>query len=76
MSDATEERERVQTLAIMDRSYCGCCSGDLDDSRSDWCNRCHPHVLSDTRPDRTFRPQYDRTYFAQFGRECPYQVSA
>lgn len=60
-------------MAQMDAEtgYCGCCGGDLDGNSDLWCKRCADHVL----PDRGVR-LWDRTYFAQHGKDCPFQMYA
>lgn len=56
---------------MAERHYCGCCGNEIRqyDLRTDpsWCERCKPHLA--TGP----MPSWDRTHFAQTGRDCPYQ---
>lgn len=47
-------------------SGCGCCGEQVLDDEM-WCANCCPHVLSEGAWE-------DRTYWAQYGRECPFQV--
>lgn len=51
---------------------CGCCGNPVgfvrDQFDREWCKNCEGHVLS-------YGQMYDRTYFAQFNRECPYEVN-
>lgn len=52
--------------------YCGCCGNEIGNStRSDphWCQRCLPHIKR-----HTWAPPWERTFFAQHKRDCPYQV--
>lgn len=58
---------------MTERDYCGCCGCEIPpkDLGSMWCGRCESHVL---HPDKRFIPWADRTYLAQHGKPCPYQV--
>lgn len=52
--------------------FCGCCGNQIihdpsADSEPQWCLRCLNHITADGLP-------HDRTYFAQHGADCPYQV--
>lgn len=47
-------------------NFCGCCEGA---SKTPWCKKCREHVL------RGMGHPSDATYYAQFGKPCPYQVS-
>ena len=53
----------------MSEPYCGCCGRELDGNSDLWCKRCAEHV----HPDRGVR-LWDRTYFAQHGKYCPFQI--
>jgi hypothetical protein len=44
---------------------CGCCGRAIAESKS-WCRPCEGHLAPDDRP------VFDRTYFAQHQRPCPY----
>lgn len=52
------------------RNYCGCCARVIRGVgallSAEWCRDCSLHVAKEGQA-------YDRTYFAQTGRECPYQ---
>lgn len=48
-------------------SYCGCCGTEIQ--HGDWCLKCSQHLL----PANRGLPIWERTYFAQFGKDCPYQ---
>lgn len=54
--------------------YCGCCGRIVDvqvSSLNDpWCSQCTKHVLQNGAAP------WDRTYLAQHGVDCPYQVGA
>lgn len=54
-----------------DVGYCGCCGDELGPGRiaDAWCDGCAEHVT----PTIT-APGWSRTFFAQYGRPCPYQV--
>lgn len=47
-------------------SYCGCCGTAT--INGNWCKRCSDHVL------KLGGAPWDRTWLAQTGRDCPYQV--
>ena len=54
--------------------YCGCCGREIGaGTRTDpeWCADCKPHL----RRGPLFAP-WQRTYFAQHGKDCPWQVGA
>lgn len=64
----------------MSQLYCGCCGNEIGQStRSDpdWCRRCVPHIIAKRR-DITgcYSPSWERTWFAQTGQDCPFQVDA
>lgn len=73
-------RDPVTTIATtqpeldeVDELFCGCCGNGIGRStRSDpdWCRRCKPHV----RTYPASLPPWERTYYAQHKRDCPYQV--
>lgn len=48
---------------------CGCCGTEIPSGEL-WCGRC----LDDLDHIGTRGPLHDRTYFARFGTECPFQV--
>lgn len=57
-------------LYLGERNYCGCCGremGYLWSQFHDFCVKCDPHVLKTGQLP-------DRTYYAQTGKECPYQM--
>jgi hypothetical protein len=54
--------------------YCGCCGREC---KGEWCADCKAHLRQ-----LTLRPglgcaldnaPWERTYYAQFGEDCPYQ---
>lgn len=51
--------------------YCGCCGREItaDDlpGMPLWCDDCRPHLAASPH-------LWDRTWFAQHGTECPFQV--
>lgn len=56
-------------------NYCGCCGRPVADLDADWCAECDFHVL----PELTYdvagshrRLPYQRTYFAQHKKRCPF----
>ena len=49
--------------------YCGCCGNEVDADDHIWCAMCRNHV-----GDRG--PLWDRTWFAEHGTPCPYQVAS
>ncbi len=44
--------------------HCGCCGVEI--SADQWCARCKRHLLAN------HLPPWERTWFAQFGKQCPY----
>lgn len=50
--------------------YCGCCGRDLPFGGV-FCEDCEKHLA----PARHGMPDWERTYFAQHGADCPYQVA-
>jgi hypothetical protein len=51
---------------IEEPSYCGCC-GRAFFTDGWWCSGCQDHVAGEG-------PLWERTYFAQHGVSCPFQV--
>lgn len=49
---------------------CGCCGRELKRDVGGWCPDCAKHLL----PANV--PPWDRTYFAQFGKPCPFDGSS
>ena len=49
--------------------YCGCCGRLINrgDHGNVWCKRCKAHVVPGGMTE-------DATYFAQHGRQCPWQI--
>lgn len=45
--------------------HCGCCGRE---TIGEWCLRCRQHIL------KAPLPPWDRTYFAQFKRFCPFRM--
>lgn len=45
--------------------YCGCCGRQIGE-RELWCRDCTAHVK------HTSEPIWERTYFAQYGKDCPF----
>jgi hypothetical protein len=53
--------------------FCGCCGKAAESLH--WCNACIEHIgPRETRSGRAI-DLWERTYFAQYGIPCPYQVS-
>ena len=55
-----------------DEQFCGCCGEQIGaGSTTDtlWCKRCKPHTKG-----YTDAAAWDRTYFAQHKKPCPFQV--
>ena len=52
------------------RDFCGCCGRPSGNSwiSEPWCRDCSGHVL------KLGGAQWDRTWFAQTGQECPFQI--
>jgi hypothetical protein len=48
--------------------YCGCCGRECP---GDWCSDCRPH-LKPYPKSGGYMPQWERTYIAQHGVDCPY----
>lgn len=63
-----------------ERLYCGCCGNPIGANArtdNDWCSRCRPHIARARREvGGCFTPVWERTYFAQTGEDCPWQVTA
>lgn len=49
-------------------NFCGCCG--RESGMHDWCKRCVAHIL----PQRFGFAAWDRTYYAQHQRDCPFQI--
>lgn len=52
----------------MTKLFCGCCGREI--KHGEWCLKCSKHLL----PASTGLAMWDRTWFAQFGTDCPFQV--
>ena len=61
------QRHLVQCRGV---DYCGCCGNQIDATEGAWCLRCAQHV------GRFDGYEWDRTYFAINGVDCPFQVAA
>ena len=63
----------IDERTMPDYGYCGCCGEQLHwaDFYKLWCRRCRGHVYPVVG---VYVPTHERTYFAQHGRPCPYQV--
>lgn len=60
--------------SVPDEHFCGCCGHEISATRpvdSDWCGLCESHL-----DPLTSMASWNRTYFAQFGKPCPYQVGS
>ena len=57
-----------------EESFCGCCGrqikADLWFEAYLWCKECIEHLLP--REGRCVNGPWDRTYHAQYGKDCPY----
>ena len=53
-------------------SFCGCC-GRVCRNEAEWCFKCRGHVVQDA--DLRL-PPWERTFGAQHGTDCPYEVDA
>ena len=56
--------------------YCGCCGDEIPGESTvvrSWCQRCALHV---NKESNLYLPPWDRTYEAQWGTPCPFQVGA
>jgi hypothetical protein len=50
--------------------FCGCCGREVEiTNTSGWCIDCASHVLKTGN-------LWDRTWFARFNEDCPYQVES
>lgn len=58
MSDPTDD--------TINEDYCGCCGRQIDTFHLWWCHRCIRHVTARG-------PLHERTWFAQYGTDCPNQ---
>lgn len=54
-------------MALPYADCCGCCGRELKWDGGYWCRDCAAHVAP---PDR---PLWERTFFAQFGKLCPFE---
>lgn len=66
-----------------DEWFCGCCGRDILDATTPateggmWCPECAGHVLPGGTAIFGCGPHpWDRTWFAQYGTDCPHQVGA
>ena len=48
-------------------NFCGCCGRSIP--YGEWCLKCSQHLL----PEKSHLPPWERTYFAQHGKDCPFQ---
>lgn len=55
----------------MTKNYCGCCGTEIS-NYDIWCKRCKSHVI----PSSEYYNVWDRTFLAQFGKPCPYQINS
>lgn len=51
---------------VIEESFCGCCGRPFF-TDGWWCTNCQLHIRGDG-------PLWTRTYFAQHGISCPFQV--
>lgn len=51
----------------MTKSYCGCCG--RESGPGEWCRDCRQHLGS------SLLPAFERTYFAQHGQSCPFDIA-
>ena len=59
-------REALADLAV---TYCGCCGRDFQQGTDEWCIDClREHI--DTTANQGAE---DRTWFAQYGTDCPFR---
>jgi hypothetical protein len=49
--------------------YCGCCGRECSMAEM-WCKDCMSHVIPSSD---SYRPYWERTYFAQHREVCPFQ---
>jgi hypothetical protein len=56
--------------ASIEQDYCGCCGRECRRGHL-WCQDCEAHLLP-SEPRHRF--SHERTYFAQHGKECPFQI--
>ena len=64
----------ARSKQVRQHCYCGCCGREIGaGTRTDpeWCADCKPHL----RCGPLFAP-WQRTYFAQHGKDCAWQVDA
>lgn len=62
---ASSHESQAQEKPWYNRNYCGCCGRE---ACGKWCVDCQKHVAHDPRPD------FERTYFALNGNDCPFAV--
>lgn len=55
---------------MAEESFCGCCGCQIQ--HGEWCLPCSKHLMH----AKGYIPMWERTYFAQFGMDCPYQAVA
>jgi len=51
------------------QDYCGCCGNEVP--YGEWCLKCTAHL----KPAERGLSMWDRTYFAQHGKDCPFQFA-
>lgn len=56
-----------------ERNFCGCCGREISRVVS-WCADCIKHVLPVMPPFKILPPE-KRTYYAQYGKSCPFWES-
>jgi hypothetical protein len=56
---------------VQSNGYCGCCGRAMMDGNIWWCEDCKLHILP-----VDMGPFEERTYFAQHGLPCPFQVDS
>ena len=52
-------------------SFCGCCGREVRDDLL-WCHDCLSHLLPYQDEFDHYVPLWDRTWFFQYGTECPF----
>lgn len=60
----------------MSKCYCGCC-GMEEVTTNLFCHKCSKHIkpIDTNFPYGAYENKpHNRTYFAQFGKECPYST--
>ena len=56
-----------------EESFCGCCGRQIKLGYKyvyQWCKECKEHLLP--KEGRCVSGPWDRTYYAQYGKDCPY----